>query len=183
MFDIGWTELVVIAGVAIIVVGPKDLPGMLRTFGKTMGQVRRTANDFKRQLDDALKEAERQAGLDETRQSLQSISKMDPLAGVKKDVEAAANRSGQKSAAEPVPSALAPTEETPSASAEPASTEPASTEPTTAEPATAEPATGVDEGTAPAEEKVQDVASSKDDGVAEEAPDNRGGSPRTSDAA
>ncbi|WP_414833527.1 Sec-independent protein translocase protein TatB [Afifella sp. YEN Y35] len=173
MFDIGWTELVVIAGVAIIVVGPKDLPGMLRTFGKTMGQVRRTANDFKRQLDDALKEAERQAGLDETRQSLQSISKMDPLAGVKKDVEAAANRSGQKSTAEPVPSALAPTEETPSASAEPALTEPTTTE----------PATGVDEGTAPAEEKVQDVASSKDEGVAEEAPDNRGGSPRTSDAA
>ncbi|WP_128294150.1 Sec-independent protein translocase protein TatB [Afifella aestuarii] len=173
MFDIGWTELVVIAGVAIIVVGPKDLPGMLRTFGKTMGQIRRTANDFKRQLDDALKEAERQAGLDETRQSLQSISKMDPLAGVKKDVEAAANRSGQKSATETVPSALAPTEETPSASTEPAS----------AEPETAEPATGVDEGAAPAEEKVQDVASSKDDGVAEEAPDSRGGSPRTSDAA
>ncbi|MCT8265770.1 Sec-independent protein translocase protein TatB [Afifella sp. JA880] len=168
MFDIGWTELVVIAGVAIIVVGPKDLPGMLRTFGKTMGQIRRTANDFKRQLDDALKEAERQAGLDETRQSLQSISKMDPLAGVKKDVEAAANRSGQKSATETVPSALAPTEETPSASTELAS---------------AEPATGADEGVAPAEEKVQDVASSKDDGVAEEAPDNRGGSPRTSDAA
>ncbi|MBK1624908.1 Sec-independent protein translocase protein TatB [Afifella marina] len=173
MFDIGWTELVVIAGVAIIVVGPKDLPGMLRTFGKTMGQIRRTANDFKRQLDDALKEAEQQAGLEETRKSLQSISKMDPLAGVKKDVEAAANRTGQKPAAETVPSALAPAEEEASPSAEPASGEAAVTEPTE----------DVDDRPAPAEEKVQDVASSKDDGAAEEAPDNRGGSPRTSDAA
>ncbi|MDQ0327067.1 sec-independent protein translocase protein TatB [Rhodopseudomonas julia] len=163
MFDIGWTELVVIAGVAIIVVGPKDLPGMLRTFGKTMGQIRRTANDFKRQFDDALKEAERQAGLDETRQSLQSISKLDPLAGVKKDVEAAANRPSQKPAPETVPSALVAAEDSPSVSAE--------------------PVTDKNDETSPAEEQAQDVASSKDDGVAEEAAGNRGGSPRTSDAA
>jgi sec-independent protein translocase protein TatB len=58
MFDIGWSEILMIAVVAIIVVGPKDLPRMLRTLGKTMGQLRRTANDFKRQFDDALKEAE-----------------------------------------------------------------------------------------------------------------------------
>ncbi len=57
MFDIGWSELLVIAVVAIIVVGPKDLPGMLRAFGRTMTQVRRTANDFKRQFNEALREA------------------------------------------------------------------------------------------------------------------------------
>jgi sec-independent protein translocase protein TatB len=38
MFDIGWTELLVIACIAIIVVGPKDLPRMLRTLGQTIGQ-------------------------------------------------------------------------------------------------------------------------------------------------
>jgi len=92
MFDIGWTEIAVIAGVAIIVVGPKDLPGMLRTVGRTMGQVRRTANDFKRQFDDALREAERQADLEDTKKTLQSISKMDPVADLKKDVESAVNK-------------------------------------------------------------------------------------------
>ncbi|MBZ8132556.1 Sec-independent protein translocase protein TatB [Afifella sp. IM 167] len=122
MFDIGWTEIAVIAGVAIIVVGPKDLPGMLRTVGRTMGQVRRTANDFKRQFDDALRDAERQADLEDTKKTLQSISKMNPLADLKKDVESAVNTPAGKSAkpAEPpVPSALteAPEASVPAAAA------------------------------------------------------------------
>ena len=83
MFDVGWSEILVIAVVAIIVVGPKDLPRMLRTFGRTMGQVRRTANEFRRQFDDALRDAERQADLADTRKELQSIARIDPLAGVK----------------------------------------------------------------------------------------------------
>ena len=86
MFDIGWSEVLVIAVVAIVVVGPKELPRMLRTFGKTMGTVRRTANDFKRQFDEALREAERQADLGDAKATLQSISKMDPMAELKKDV-------------------------------------------------------------------------------------------------
>jgi sec-independent protein translocase protein TatB len=85
MFDIGWSEILVIAVVAIVVVGPKELPRMLRTFGKTMGTVRRTANDFKRQFDEALREAERDAGLEETRKSLQSIG--NPLADLRKDLQ------------------------------------------------------------------------------------------------
>src|SRR5215213_6883666 len=84
MFDIGWSEILVIAVVAIIVVGPKDLPRMLRTFGRTMGQVRRTANEFRRQFDDALRDAERQADLADTRKELQSIARIDPLADLKK---------------------------------------------------------------------------------------------------
>ncbi len=70
MFDVGWSEILVIAAVAIVVVGPKDLPRMLRTFGKTMGQVRRTANDFKRQFDEALREAEREAGLEDAKKQI-----------------------------------------------------------------------------------------------------------------
>jgi sec-independent protein translocase protein TatB len=85
MFDIGWTELLVLAIVAIIVVGPKDLPRMLRSLGKTLGQVRRTANDFKRQFDDALREAEREADLDDARKTMQSLR--DPLSDVRKGVE------------------------------------------------------------------------------------------------
>ena len=58
MFDVGWTEIVVIACVAIIVVGPKDLPRVLRTVGKTVGNLKRMAGDFQKQFDDALKEAD-----------------------------------------------------------------------------------------------------------------------------
>ena len=85
MFDIGWSEILVIAVVAIVVVGPKELPRMLRTFGKTMGTVRRTANDFKRQFDEALREAERESGLDETRKSIASIG--NPISDLKKDLQ------------------------------------------------------------------------------------------------
>ena len=58
MFDVGWTEMLVIACVAIIVVGPKDLPKMLRAFGKSVASVKRMAGDFQRQFDDALRDAE-----------------------------------------------------------------------------------------------------------------------------
>ena len=46
MLDIGWSELLVIAVVAIVVVGPKDLPRMMRTVGFYAGKVRRAASDF-----------------------------------------------------------------------------------------------------------------------------------------
>ena len=52
MFDIGWSELLVIAVVAIDVVGPKDLPPLMRTFGKYAGKLRRAASDFQRQFED-----------------------------------------------------------------------------------------------------------------------------------
>ena len=87
MFDIGWSEILVIAVVAIIVVGPKELPRMLRTFGKTMGTVRRTANDFKRQFDEALREAEREVGLEDTKKQLQAIAKSNPLKDAQKDLD------------------------------------------------------------------------------------------------
>lgn len=78
MFDVGWTELVVIACVAIIVVGPKDLPKMLRAFGKTVGGLRRMAGEFQKQFDDALKEAE----LDEVKNL--ATKKFQPLEDVRK---------------------------------------------------------------------------------------------------
>jgi len=58
MFDIGWTELLVIAMVAIVVVGPKDLPRLMRTVGGTVTQVRRMARDFQRQINDAVRDEE-----------------------------------------------------------------------------------------------------------------------------
>src|SRR6476619_4913907 len=58
MFDIGWSELLVIAVVAIVVVGPKDLPKLMRSFGHYAGKLRRAAADFQRQFDEAMRESE-----------------------------------------------------------------------------------------------------------------------------
>ena len=69
MFDIGWSELLVIVVVAIVVVGPKELPRLLRTFGHYAGKLRRAAADFQRQFEDAMRESE----LDEVRQNLENI--------------------------------------------------------------------------------------------------------------
>jgi sec-independent protein translocase protein TatB len=74
MFDIGWTELLVIAVVLIVVVGPKDLPPMLRAFGKTMTRFRKVAGEFRAQFDEALKEAD----LDEVRQHIADAQRLNP---------------------------------------------------------------------------------------------------------
>lgn len=52
MLDIGWTELFIVGVVALIVIGPKDLPGALHTFGKYVGQLRRMARQFQDGIDD-----------------------------------------------------------------------------------------------------------------------------------
>ncbi|MGL4636907.1 MAG: Sec-independent protein translocase protein TatB [Beijerinckiaceae bacterium] len=58
MFDIGGGELLVIGIVALVVIGPKELPGLLRTAGNAMGKVRRMASEFRGQFDEAMREAE-----------------------------------------------------------------------------------------------------------------------------
>ncbi len=74
MLDVGWTELVVIAIVLIIVVGPKDLPPMLRTFGRMMTKMRGMAGEFRQQFDEALKEAD----LDDVRKTISDAQKLNP---------------------------------------------------------------------------------------------------------
>src|ERR1044071_7050938 len=58
MFDIGWGELVLIGVVALIVIGPKELPGALRTLGQWMTKLRRMASEFQNQFHEAMREAE-----------------------------------------------------------------------------------------------------------------------------
>ncbi len=82
MFDIGWSELLVIAVVAIIVVGPRDLPRMLRTVGQTVGKARRMAGDFRSQFDDALKEAD----LDDLKKDVDSLRSLNPANALKKEI-------------------------------------------------------------------------------------------------
>jgi sec-independent protein translocase protein TatB len=58
MFDIGWSELMVIGALALIVVGPRDLPKMLRTLGQYVAQARGMAREFQRSMEDAAREAD-----------------------------------------------------------------------------------------------------------------------------
>ncbi|WP_454700844.1 Sec-independent protein translocase protein TatB [Agrobacterium burrii] len=74
MLDIGWSELLVIAVVLIVVVGPKDLPPMIRAFGKTMAGLRKMAGDFRTQFDEALKEAD----MDDVRQTISDVRNLNP---------------------------------------------------------------------------------------------------------
>jgi sec-independent protein translocase protein TatB len=74
MFDIGWTELLVIAIVLIVVVGPKDLPPMLRAFGKMTTNLRKMAGEFRAQFDEALKESE----LDDVRKTISDAQRLNP---------------------------------------------------------------------------------------------------------
>src|SRR4051794_28951489 len=82
-FGIGYTEILVIAVVAIIVIGPKDLPKVLRAFGRTMAKVRGMAREFQGHLDAAMRES----GLDEVKREVQSIKSMNPVADVAADLK------------------------------------------------------------------------------------------------
>ncbi|WFP60445.1 Sec-independent protein translocase protein TatB [Mesorhizobium sp. WSM4904] len=82
MFEVGWSELLVIAVVMIVVVGPKDLPNMLRTFGRTAAKLRAMAADFQKQFNDALKEAE----LDDVKSSVDSLRGLNPMTEIRKQL-------------------------------------------------------------------------------------------------
>ena len=58
LFDIGAPELVAIAVVAIVVIGPKDLPRVMRLVGQWTGKAKRMAGDFQNQFNEAIREAE-----------------------------------------------------------------------------------------------------------------------------
>jgi sec-independent protein translocase protein TatB len=90
MFGLGWGEMVVIGIVALIAIGPKELPTVLRTLGQWMGKVRRMANEFQGQFNEALREAEfadLKKHADDISSSVSEFSNIDPLADVQKDVE------------------------------------------------------------------------------------------------
>jgi sec-independent protein translocase protein TatB len=71
MFDIGWSELLVIGAVALIAIGPKELPGTLRMVGQWIGKAKRMAADFQGQFQEAMREAE----IAEMKQQFDDLSK------------------------------------------------------------------------------------------------------------
>src|SRR5882757_10550921 len=86
MFDLGWGKLVLIGIVALVVIGPKELPGALRTLGQWMTKIRRMASDFQNQFHDAMREAELadlKKEVDGMAAQAASYANLDPLADVR----------------------------------------------------------------------------------------------------
>jgi sec-independent protein translocase protein TatB len=83
MLDFGAGELVVIGVVALVAIGPKELPGVLRTIGRSVGKMRRMAGDFQNQFSDAMREME----LEEARKKVEAMGKemSDSVADATKD--------------------------------------------------------------------------------------------------
>jgi sec-independent protein translocase protein TatB len=120
MFDIGWSEMGLILMVALIVIGPKDLPRVARTVGKWTGKARAMAREFQRSLDDMAREAE----LQDIKAEMDKLSRtdvrhrieetIDPEGELRRDLGASAAKPARKkkpaeaAAALPAPPAATP---------------------------------------------------------------------------
>jgi sec-independent protein translocase protein TatB len=90
MFDIGWGELLLIGIVALIAIGPKELPGALRTLGQWMAKLRRMASEFQNQFHEAMREAEMadlKKQVDDLTSQAQSYANFDPIGDVRRELE------------------------------------------------------------------------------------------------
>src|SRR5215469_5448220 len=89
MFDIGWSEFLLIAVVALIAIGPKELPAVLRTIGQWMGKARRMAAEFQSQFQEAMREAEMadlKKSFDEVKEAASGFSSGNIMTSLEKDV-------------------------------------------------------------------------------------------------
>jgi len=89
MFDIGWSEIAVIAVVALVVIGPKELPGVLRMVGQWMGKARKMAAEFQGQFREAMREAEMadlKKSFDEVREAASGLASGNVMTSLQKDV-------------------------------------------------------------------------------------------------
>lgn len=141
MFDIGWSELLVIGIVALVVIGPKDLPKVLRALGSMMSKVRSMANEFQGQFQDAMREAEL-ADLKKQAENLASTAQNaihNPMQSIENEI--------QKSIDSPQPQAPATDAQVDAAIPAPPQAEPVSIEPAPIAPSSA---TSADTVNAPA---------------------------------
>jgi sec-independent protein translocase protein TatB len=89
MFDIGWSELVLIGVVALVAIGPKELPGVLRMVGQWMGKARKMAAEFQGQFQEAMREAEMadlKKSFDEVKEAATGFSSGNLMTSLEKDV-------------------------------------------------------------------------------------------------
>jgi sec-independent protein translocase protein TatB len=101
MFDFSWGEVLMIGAIALIVIGPKDLPATLRTVGRMIGKIKRMASEFQGQFNEALREAD----LDKVRKDVEGMNKaasagFNPVKSIRDEVKGAIDKPGAvKSAA------------------------------------------------------------------------------------
>jgi sec-independent protein translocase protein TatB len=87
MFDISWTEFLLIGVVALIVIGPKELPAVMRSLGQWTRKIRSLAADFQNQFHEAMREAEMADLKKQVDDVATGIKEYDPLKDVRADVE------------------------------------------------------------------------------------------------
>ena len=112
MFDIGWDEMLFTAIVAIVVIGPKDLPRALRTAGQWIGKVRRVSGHFRSGIETMIREAELADMEMEWREKNAAIMAEHPAGSASAEAALIGPDPGL-SAAEPVPEATEPPPEAP----------------------------------------------------------------------
>ena len=127
MFDISWTEFLLIGVVALIVIGPKELPTVMRTLGQYTRKIRSMAADFQNQFHEALREADMADLKKQVDDMASDIKNYDPLKDVRtdletvgKDVEKSLSPPAEQKPAEPAPAAEAALELKPDALPAPA---------------------------------------------------------------
>ena len=118
MFDIGWSEFVVIGVVALIVIGPKELPAVLRAIGQWTTKIRRMAGEFQSQFQEAMREAEMadlKKSFDEVREAASGFSKSNILSSLTSDVNSALaiDKPAEATGTEPLASPTTPAAPTP----------------------------------------------------------------------
>ena len=121
MFDISWGKLVIIGVVALIVIGPKELPSVLRTLGQWMTKIRRMASEFQGQFQEAMREAElvelkKQAedlksSVSDLGSSVGDFGNLDPLGETQKQIESAFDDAAKPELPKPDSSGAAETTE------------------------------------------------------------------------
>ena len=139
MFDISWTEFLLIGVVALVVIGPKELPAVMRTMGQWTRKVRGMATEFQNQFQEAMREAEMADLKKQVDDMARDVKDIDPLKGMRDDIE---------TMGKDVERSLGSTPEQPAALAEP----PAEPAPAPAETASASAA---EEPAAPPPETIQ----------------------------
>ena len=88
MFDIAWSELLLIAVIALIFIGPKELPQVLHNLGRMTAKLRRSADDFRRQFEDSVREA----GYEDLHKNLQDFRSLHPASQLKDSISRAINQ-------------------------------------------------------------------------------------------
>jgi sec-independent protein translocase protein TatB len=83
MFDFAWSEIALIAGVALILIGPKDMPAAIRTVTAMVKKARRMASEFQTHVDEMVREA----NLDEVRSQFNEIRNFDVRSHVEKAID------------------------------------------------------------------------------------------------